>query len=550
MNAEQLERDVKSGNWDEVLLSISGLQLPVNKLMNLYEHIVKEMLEMKEVEVARTMVKETAVLEKMKNLLPERYQRLEDLISRSSSSLGIISESDLEALYPQGNKQIRRNDIASELLREIALVEPSRLLSLLTKSIRFSSQFEGLGAIIGENGDLSSEKGNSGSEISVNSEILSRRESRRHTVLPSSQYDLFLGRFPTEEEQDENVPRVVSTSIKFKSSSSSPESAKFSMDGSMLIVGARDGFIEVYNPHTGRLREELEYQAKEQYMAISSAVLCLNFNKTGEYMLAGGQDGTFAIFKLATGECVKEFLNVHTAPITSLSFSKDDSQILTSSLDGTIQLFGIKSGKVIRNFKSSSQSSFSSSSSSIPFIQQCHFSRDNKFIISASSDGLIRVWDNSASAQCVRSFSPGNDPISLEKSSNSSNPSNHPIPSYSSTDIHSLIPLPHLGLHQFIVSDKSPFIHLMNLHGHTLKTFTNPLPSPSPFITASISPKAHFLFAVTQDSHLLSFNLLTGEFIPPSIHIHDSEVIALHHHPFRNLLLSFATDGDLKIWKS
>jgi WD40 repeat-containing protein SMU1 len=595
-NAEQLENSILNGRWEEVLVSISGLKLPLNKLFNLYEHIVIEMIEVKETDVARTMMRETAVLAKLKNVIPERFNRLESLINRYSTSLGHTKESDLEALYPQGNKQIRRIDIASELMREIAVVEPSRLLALLTKSIRFSSQFEGLGA-------LSSSQSNS--QILDNEISQSRANFGSNTngpIIQSNQYDLFFGRFPTQDEEDESLPTALSTSIKFKSSSSFPESAKFSPDGTMLIVGARDGFIEVYNPYTGRLREELEYQAKEQFMALPSAIMCINFNKSGEYMIGGGKDGTVAVFKLKTGECVKEMKKIHQGPITSLSFSKDDSQILSSSLDGTIRISGIKSGKVLRNFfidaqqfstllhqmisssRMMTEESSSSSSSSAAaatfmnqsyiydpsaFVYQSHFTRDNKFVVSASSDGFVRVWDNSGNGQCVRQFRPGQNPIS---SVSAESPSNLVVVESNNNDIHSLIPLPHSGLHQFVVSNKSLHIHLMNLHGTTLKTFSHPSahlaanqksskssqtttltsngsPPPSPFITATISPKARFIFAVTEDHHLYAFNLLSGECALPPLSLHSSEVIAVHHHPFRNLLLSFATDGSLKVWK-
>jgi WD40 repeat-containing protein SMU1 len=202
--------------------------------------------------------------------------------------------------------------------------------------------------------------------------------------------------------------------------------------------------------------------------------------------------------------------------VTSVSLSKDDSQILSSSLDGTIQVFGIKSGKMLRQFKGHTS-----------YVTNAHYTRDNKLIVSSSSDGTIKVWD-STSAQCLKTFKPGKIESEL--------------------DIHSLLPLPHLGQHQFIVSNKSNIIYLMNLEGETIKTFTTDQKEKSDFVTARLSPKANFLFAITEDCKMYVFNMNTGEQVQ-TLQVHEKEVIGLDHHPFRNLLLSFSTDGSLKVWK-
>lgn len=474
-NPEQLDSDIRNGHWDSVLSAISSLKLPTHKLINLYEHIILELAELREMDVARTLLKQTQAMTILKQTAPERYSRLENLLARTFL--------EPQELYPAGNKHARRQDIAGEIMREITVVEPTRLLSLLTQSLRFA-QLEG--------------------SLPTNSSGL------------STYYDLFRGKVPTDEDEEETCPKSTTKTIKF-SGKSSPETARFSPDGTMLVVGARDGFIEVYNPYSGQLRTDLAYQANEQFMTHRQAVLCMNFNRNGDYLVSGSQDGSICIFKLATGECMKDLPNVHAAGVTSVALSKDDSQILSSSLDGSIQIFGIKSGKMLRQFKGHSS-----------YVTACHYTRDNKMIVSASSDGYIKVWDN-MSTQCLTTFTPGKIAAEL--------------------DIHSLIPLPIVGQHQFVVSNKSTTIYLMNLEGETLKTFSVPNARvPSVFITASLSPKANFLYAVSEDSTMHVFNLLTGELVT-SLKIHDKEVIGLDHHPFRNLLLSFATDGVLKIWK-
>jgi hypothetical protein len=44
--------DIHTGRWDLVLSQVSSLQLPKDKLMNLYEQIVLELLEAREMDLA------------------------------------------------------------------------------------------------------------------------------------------------------------------------------------------------------------------------------------------------------------------------------------------------------------------------------------------------------------------------------------------------------------------------------------------------------------------------------------------------------------------
>lgn len=618
MNAEQLEKDVEAGRWSEVLPALSHLRLPLNKLMNLYEQIILEMLEVREVEVARTMMKETAVLVKMKQTVPERFKHLEDLVNYiggdGSSIKAAVSSSDdemIKLLYAKGGrKESRRKEIALELMREIPAVEPSRLLALMTKAIRYSNEKEGLF----DSKEEASKEGNATSSGATPASSSQKAPS-------SSQYDLFLGRFPLDDSEEEKVVRNMASQLSFKSSQSSPESARFSPDGSMLLTGARDGFIEIYNPHTCRLRDDLEFQRNENFMALSSTIMTFSFNKNAQYLLAGSQDGSCAIFRLSTGECVKEFIKIHSGPITSLQFNKDDSSILTASLDGSIHLLGLKSGKVIKSFSaldspgfnpSSNAAANASTSGSPTFAISAHFNRDNSQVIAAYADGWIRLFASS-SAQFIRAFEPGDNPIDIPNASShdrssltphSSNRASDNDPTTAthafqkSKDIHSLLPLSLPGQHTFVVGTRSNNLFLMNADGQTLKIYRNDPPQSlseeeeeedghtggnnahnnnnkkrqpplihssalasssgaqslpsgafSPFITACLSPQAHLLYAVTQHSYLVCFDVLTGEKLH-TFKIHDAEVIGLHHHPFRNLLLSYAVDGSLKTWKT
>lgn len=104
-NKEAFIKEIKQGEWDTVLKRTADLKIPPRKLMDLYEQVILELAELRELSAARTLLRQTEPMFILKQRHPERYLRLEHTLSRSTF--------DAKDNYPPGmTKEKKRNAIA------------------------------------------------------------------------------------------------------------------------------------------------------------------------------------------------------------------------------------------------------------------------------------------------------------------------------------------------------------------------------------------------------------------------------------------------------
>jgi len=486
--------DINSGHWDVVLRIVKFFRLPDKKLMDLYEQIAIELIELRETRAANWLINKTEPIMKLKSDRPERYLHLQNLLARSYF--------DPKEAYRDGSsKERRRASIANDLKKEVTVAPPQRLMTLIGDALKWQ---------------------------------------KHEGSLPSStSIDIFTGKAHMKHADEETHPNTLHKHcvkpVRTLDKNGDEDgtifvcSAEFSPDGHYLVIGYSTGFVEIRNSTTGRLASDLKFQAENRYVVTPSkkAALSICFS-VGDMFAVGDKSGDISVWKLDTGQSVIIMKSAHLKSVSCLTFHRNGREILSGGHDGSLKLHGMRSGKTIRDFKGHKS-----------YVYGVAYSHDDNFIVSGGSDCIVRVW-NARTAQLLHEY----------KSPNR---------------VHTISLMPNLKDDIFLVGDRSRNIYLIDLEAKVRHEFhddqpaeahleksdetSDDVPKSKNFYAACSSPKGGWIYAV-DSQYIYCFNYSTKR-VQKRLLAHENignDLIGVKHHPFLNMLATYDTIGNLKLW--
>lgn len=462
--------DINNGRWDAVLSQVARLQLPQKKLQDLYEQVILEMTEAKELDVARSLLRQTEAMQLLRQEDEKRYLRLENVMGRI--------QVDASDLYPGTSKQRKRDGIAKDLAAEVSIIPPSRLMTLIGQALKWQ---------------------------------------RMQGALPEgTAIDLLRGVAVGKVAEDERFPSALAREIKF-GKGCHVECAAFSPDGLVVVTGTVDGFLEVWETTSGKMKMDLTYQAVERFMCHDSPILSVAFSRDGELLCSGDQKGRIKVWRYSSGQCLRQFPGAHSHGVTSVVFSRDGGQVLSASFDASVRIHGLKSGRILREFQGHGS-----------YVNHAVFLGGGQRVASASSDGTVKIWDNKT-ANCVKTLQP---------------PQKHAGEEAAVLSVHAYPK----NIDYLVVCNRSSSVFLMTREGHVLRTFDMvDKESKEDFVACIVSPRGGYVYCLAANMKMYCFDAETGRMVD-AYAVADKGCIGLTHHPMQNLVATYGEDCKLKFW--
>jgi len=405
-------------------------------------------------------------------------------------------------------KQSRRDSIGKRLEKYIPTAPSDRLTSLITQALQWQRH----------TGTLP---------------LTDPREHDDPSVIVPASFDLVTGLPPTfateapdtlTKRSDADIfPSQQYGVVKF-SKKTHAETVSFLPDGSGILTGSTDGFVEVWNHTTCKLRtEDLPYQANDEIMLHDTNVLSVCSSPDGTMLGTGDSTGCVKVWGLMNGKCVRKFQEAHTKGVLSLTFVKDGSRIISGSQDGLIREFGLRSAKMTQEYRGHGS-----------YVTSIQLVKNESMLISSSADATVKVW-HCGTGDCLQT-------IALPSVSGSA---------ANALSINTVLPLDEAGSALVLVPRGQVAYVMGREKGDVMREFKA---ERGDFVCGCLSPRGKFFYAVSSEggsTNLLHcFDVASGA-TEKVMEVCDFEVLGITHHPNKNILATWANEGNrgkVKLW--
>ena len=228
--------------------------------------------------------------------------------------------------------------------------------------------------------------------------------------------------------------------------------------------------------------------------------------------------------------------------------------MLSASFDGTARVHGVKSGKTLKEFRGHTS-----------YVNGACWSPDGGQVVTCGSDGTVRVWDAKTCEQ-LGAFRPPRAGGAGGGGGGGAGGGGAPQDAaVNAVAFHPLHP------DRLFVCDRGPTLWVTNLQGQVLQALPTGRADGGALLALALSPRGEWAYALGDDGALYCFGTKAGGGgegggggggsgsasggggggrLEHVLRAHDKGAIGVAHHPHRNLVATFASEGPLLLWKA
>jgi RNA polymerase sigma factor (sigma-70 family) len=152
------------------------------------------------------------------------------------------------------------------------------------------------------------------------------------------------------------------------------------VDEKRLAVASEAGAVRLFDLAANKLLCN--------YRGMLWSVKTMACSRDGRWLVAGGQDGVFIRWDVATGKADKRETPGHTGPVWCADVSPDGRVIASGGLDGTVRLWSTASGKALETLRPDWQTN-----RRLGYVSKVAFVLGGRGVAAAGADGVIHLWD-------------------------------------------------------------------------------------------------------------------------------------------------------------
>jgi hypothetical protein len=132
-----------------------------------------------------------------------------------------------------------------------------------------------------------------------------------------------------------------------------------------------------------RIRSLIQERVKLEprvFSGHSGAVLAVDCDPNGNYVLTGSEDQSAWLWDLRTGQPIRPFKG-HVGAVSTVAFSPDGKYIATGGADGTVRLWDTETGEQLQQMTGNAIQVYSVA-----------FSPDGEYLLTGQADRTARLW--------------------------------------------------------------------------------------------------------------------------------------------------------------